>query len=1353
MKEHHSRLLLTLTFLCLSITVQYVGGKRFFIIPSPDSPCPVESTEETCFTLNRYIQTQTSRSSDILELQPGNHTLDTELYASQVSSFSLKGSRSSLYCESQFFFSDITRVDLSGIKFINCGMQAFTSTRGVYNVDTVASLNIENSIFQSEKILQIISSSSVTIINSTFTGAIGNAISIRDSESSVVVKQCTFSNSVRAVLNTQNIRTSIGGALSVSRSPLTVEQSIFMNNEGAIRFQGRDGTSVRIINSTFINNSLTRAISIDTDGEPIVISGCTFTNNRGGGVTASGRGSTLSVKHSIFNNNVWVSGGGGAIYATLTNVSIFNSSFNHNVAKTCAVLDVQFIRNGFVSIEDSTFSHNFAMGDAGVLQVEGSTVSVQGSYFDNNTAGGDGGVITTKIFPSTLTVSDTVCTDNEAGVDGGVAYVGIPISTLNFSNNLLENNRAGDRGGSLATAGSVVWINETTFIGNKADSGDAISACNSEVTLHDTLELTSSIDPIIPLCVLYSSVNNSQTVNTTSTISPLPENPVPIRPIEDTLYILPSTASFCPGEFTGGHCLTLNRFFSQPSFSMNTIFELQPGIHVFQCNSRIAVDDIASFTMRGINATVLCNCSFPHNVRPFHRQIRIEDVDNVSISGINFINCSGAALFSVGNFIFENSSYLSDQPILIRSSSANIFNSTFSTASGSGDTLLEAIDATLIIKQTTFSNNSRGFRYPGGAIHATDSTVTVEQSTFIDNRGRRRSGGIDVTNQQGGVVTITDCTFIDNVAVQNGYGGAVHVVGGELIVSGSTFTKNMASNNNGGAIHIDTSTSVSISHSNFINNLARSGRGGAVYILGNKNGINVSILNTTFDYNSAVHCGALDVQNISGNLVASTFTYNSAHQGQNRRVTGDNVGGVACISDSTVSVLNSTFRHNSAVGDAGVIQVENSTVVAHGSKFDNNSAGRNGGVLSTELKSVYITFNQSSFTSNRAMMDGGVIHVNAGGSRVIFGNCTLGDNKAYNRGGAIAIRGSTLEVDETEFSNNTAKMGGAISACSSEVTLPDELFTTTDPTQSHCTLYDDSITVTTSPPTQAITSIPTTDPSTTAIPMEASTTATPNEVSATDTPTKASTKAETNTTAIPTEESTTATPTEASTTAIPTETSTTATPTEANTTAIPTEASTTATPTEASTTAIPTEASTTAIPTEASTIAILTEASTTATPIEVSITATRTEASKTASPTEASTTAISAKASTAATPTEASTTATPTETSTMVTNSPTKASTTATLTESSTTNSPMEASTTVTAALSEASTTATQADTSTTSIQTEAGTTDTQNRVSMDTQTDTNTIDTSPPKGAAKAVMDLTITFMFVYALTVIYLI
>ena len=119
--------------------------------------------------------------------------------------------------------------------------------------------------------------------------------------------------------------------------------------------------------------------------------------------------------------------------------------------------------------------------------------------------------------------------------------------------------------------------------------------------------------------------------------------------------------------------------------------------------------------------------------------------------------------------------------------------------------------------------------------------------------------------------------------------------------------------------------------------------GGAIYSNGQY--ANITFTTSIFHSNSASYCSVLDVDNFnhfSVNLTNSIFTYNTA--------SGQTIGGgVACIRNASINIIDSTFKHNFANHHAGVFYIDESQTTVDGSLFTNNSAVLDGGVFYTYI--------------------------------------------------------------------------------------------------------------------------------------------------------------------------------------------------------------------------------------------------------------------------------------------------------------------------------------------------------------------------------------------------------------------
>ena len=222
-----------------------------------------------------------------------------------------------------------------------------------------------------------------------------------------------------------------------------------------------------------------------------------------------------------------------------------------------------------------------------------------------------------------------------------------------------------------------------------------------------------------------------------------------------------------------------------------------------------------------------------------------------------------------------------------------------------------------------------------------------------------------------------------------------------------------------------------------------------------------------FVNSSAFACAVLSAEGFSPSVIftRSIFTDNKA-SGTSTQPGADiwaNSGGVACVNNALVSITNSSFHNNAASIHAGVLSVEGSIVSIIGSKFHNNRAGSDGGVISTRISPITLSVTQSSFTNNWAGQNGAVMNVVRSGSQLGINDSSFSFNEANQRGGVLSIAGSEVNINQTTVYNNTAALGGVISACNSVVAVPEKLTASEDPAQPgnfQCTLYDETTSAT-----------------------------------------------------------------------------------------------------------------------------------------------------------------------------------------------------------------------------------------------------------------------------------------------------
>ncbi len=298
----------------------------------------------------------------------------------------------------------------------------------------------------------------------------------------------------------------------------------------------------------------------------------------------------------------------------------------------------------------------------------------------------------------------------------------------------------------------------------------------------------------------------------------------------------------------------------------------------------------------------------------------------------------------------------------------------------------------------------------GGGIDNAGS-LTVTNSTIADNS----AGGWDPVGGGGiynaGTLSVTN-SVVDNNSVTGAYygpsgnGGGIYNAG-ILTVSDSTVDKNSGTSGsygggNGGGIYntgtltitnsaiADNSLSWPAYHTSLVD-------GGGI-----DNAGTLTVTNSTIDENSAeVYGGGIcNLSQSAVTVVDTTIADNSADSG----------GGICSFSQATVSVTNSTIANNSVEGGGGGINNSGGALTVTGSSITNNSTeGSLGGGI---FNSGTSTITDSTVDKNLDSWWGGEGGGISNGGRLIVVNSTVVYNTAV-WGGGIQNTGTSLVTDST----------------------------------------------------------------------------------------------------------------------------------------------------------------------------------------------------------------------------------------------------------------------------------------------------------------------------------------------------
>ena len=288
-------------------------------------------------------------------------------------------------------------------------------------------------------------------------------------------------------------------------------------------------------------------------------------------------------------------------------------------------------------------------------------------------------------------------------------------------------------------------------------------------------------------------------------------------------------------------------------------------------------------------------------------------------------------------------------------------------------------NVTLDVKGTTFVGNQA--LYQGGAIAAEQNvTLDMKETSFVGNKALKYGGAIEVKQQT--YLQITNCVFEDNTCQQ--LGGAITGTGNvTLDIHKTNFTRNSAVVQ-GGAIDIDTDAHLRATHCTFNDNYA--GQGGAI---------------------AGSFCSVLEINRLY-------FSENSA---------SSSAGAIMATNNVTLDIYGITFVGNKALIAQGgaIFAKQNVALDIQETTFVGNKASYIGGAIVAQHNAT-LTVRETSFVGNIALNFAGAIDMWTH-AHLKVKNCSFDENV----GSAICGRyKAILDVQETNFTRNTADQGGAI---------------------------------------------------------------------------------------------------------------------------------------------------------------------------------------------------------------------------------------------------------------------------------------------------------------------------------------
>ena len=345
-------------------------------------------------------------------------------------------------------------------------------------------------------------------------------------------------------------------------------------------------------------------------------------------------------------------------------------------------------------------------------------------------------------------------------------------------------------------------------------------------------------------------------------------------------------------------------------------------------------------------------------------------------------------------------------------------------------TLITANNSDVSIQNCHFGNfiNEKSYTVLYGHYY---SHVTIENSVFVQHNS---SKGV-LFLQKNCYMFINNSTHSHNMASSPSYSPVSLEDGIHAVMINTVFSNNSAVS--GGALIAKNQCKIALTNCTFSSNKAITGK---TFNISKNSNIQRSVdtpeQNTTRTVTPVSHTSfnqasfddkkpkAIAAQLLVRNPI---FEKNSVQQEDALVGTFLGFGGAIYVdTQSQLLVTNSTFKDNSAQLVGGAISVDsNVTLHVQETTFVGNKAygaGAIGAGLNTTLH-----IEETTFAGNKASGDGGAIIIQQQ-SYLQMTNCVLEDNTSPQLGGGIgAGYNATLDIQETNFTHNSAALqGGAI---------------------------------------------------------------------------------------------------------------------------------------------------------------------------------------------------------------------------------------------------------------------------------------------------------------------------------------
>ena len=838
-----------------------------------------------------------------------------------------------------------------------------------------------------------------------------------------------------------------GGAIQARTSEININNCMITDNTAGALGGGIHATIdsvVNLSNTELINNTAREGAGLASRNSEIRLNNSNISGNQateeGGGIALFSSNSTTLLNSTIANNSA---DKGAGIYGRSSIVSFVNTTVSGNTAVSNA--GGIYLNSSSIELLNTTVVSNSSSVRSG-LEFIGTTVTMRNSLISGNRSG-----VRTSASEVTIIGGNITATNNLFGDDFNSSSQAFLAFLPDASN--IVSTRDGNRPSSLQALVGPLSNNRglNTTHALKPNSLAINQADNSVCPVTDQRDESRSLNACDIGAVEYIQGNDAASIQVNSSTDDYAN--CTLREAIRTFNIGSDLNNGCSVSGSPGVYDVVN---FAGALSGSTI-------NLTQSNSPYLLNDGAYVVIDGPGKDQL-EINGGGNSRILYVLRANASVRNVTLSGGNPSSAGGGAIrvrdgtLSVLNSNINANSATGGGGLATYQSQVRMYDTTIlaNTASGAGGGI-SSVESDVGIFNSTLSFNSANF---GSGLGATNTnTVTLENVTISGNTAAQFASGIFFG---AGTLSLRNATVANNSA-DTSSGGLYIQSSGSLHMFNSLFAGNRAPNNaevrfNGAALSGSTNLFGDPENSSFqafgTSNLLTLGSS----ILNTSDVGNPQVLGDiigplSFQTKTPVH--PLRRRSIAVNRGMPNDCEPSDQRGQLRNDGLCDLGAfeLDAVSDQATVVVDSvsddrlgcTLRE--AVESFNSVLPLNNECLISGFKGSQDtiefSPSINNGTI-TLSQPLQLSLTQPGIDLTIQGLGQSNLHINGGSNSGVFyvrdGNLqlndlTISDASSSVNGGAVQAVYSTLSLNRVSLLSNTATLGGALSAFTSEVTV------------------------------------------------------------------------------------------------------------------------------------------------------------------------------------------------------------------------------------------------------------------------------------------------------------------------------